>query len=354
MDYRQKYIKYKHKYTKLLGQYKGGAIDNITIDSINFKLVGYNLKNEVIDKDSLKIISTLPDGTTYELYLYQSETSLGFWRLGCHNRVQLYKGENDYIQQTFIHFILQEFINKNIEIVKSVPFVNIHPELTEENKKKIIENDLNLYKNNFPICWDKLAFKNTFNHYIPQHIIDPNRMIKIEPFLTFNKDLSKLCGNWKKDPRTDLQELSTKFSEHYQLDRSSINLLYNNVYEYNNEEFDGSPIQLNVNYEIFICKLISRIDSSELFLYYTIYNIINKDSLIADRQYFPLFLTTNLHITPFGTFEKYVLSGGYICKLFEYQEQVKIPGFGARISKEHLYIGYIYNNLFPFNEIKLH
>jgi hypothetical protein len=214
-----------------------------------------------------------------------------------------------------------------------------------------VEYDLNLCKNNFPICWDKLAFKNTFKYYIPQHIIDPNRMIKIEPFLTFDKDLSKLCGNWKKDPRTDLQELSTKFSEQYQLDKSSIKLLYNDVYEYNNKEFDGSPIQLNVNYDIFICKLISKIDESELFLYYTIY-IIDKD-IIAERQYFPLFLTTNLNITPFGTFEKYVLSGGYICKLFEYQEQVKIPGFGARISKEHLYIGYIYNDLFPFYEIKL-
>ena len=99
-------------------------------------------------------------------------------------------------------------------------------------------------------------------------------MIKIEPFLTFDKDLSKLCGNWKKDPRTDLQELSTKFSEQYQLDKSSIKKLYNDVYEYNNKEFNGCPIQLNVNYEIFICKLISKIDSSELFLYYTIYNKI--------------------------------------------------------------------------------
>ena len=82
-------------------------------------LFGLNPKNEVIDRNSLKIISRIPSGEMYELYLYQSETSLGFWRLGCNNRGQLYKGENDYIQQTLIHFSLQEFINKNISKIKS-------------------------------------------------------------------------------------------------------------------------------------------------------------------------------------------------------------------------------------------
>lgn len=234
-------------------------LPNITIDNINFQLVGYNLANESIDKNALKMISTLPNGTTYELYLYQSETSLGFWRLGCYNKGQLYKGENDYVQQTFIHFRLQEFINKNIDMVRSIPFVNTHPELKEETKEKIRKDGLDLYENSFPICYNKLlAFKYTFEHNIPRHIIEPTRMIHIEPFDDFDKEPSNLCGYWKKNPLPYLQTISLKFSEYYQLDESSIQFLYNDIYEYSNIQLDGSPIKLNVIYNIFLCQLVSK------------------------------------------------------------------------------------------------
>lgn len=395
MDYKQKYLKYKNKYiiaknNKLFGrynidqQYKGGVknknleeyekdkiitkkstnllggvgsgeeimdLPNITIDGINFRLVGYNLKNETIDREALKIISTLPNGKTHELYLYQSETSLGFWRLGCYNRGQLYKGENDYIQQTFLHFTLQEFINKNISVVKCIPFVNTHPELNEINKEQMKKEYPELLNNSFPFCYNKMPkYKYTFELDIPQHIIDPSRMINIEPFIVYDKDSSNLCGNWKKNPQLYLENISNKLSEQYQLDKDNIKFLYNDVYEYNNKGFDGINIKLNVIYKIYLCKLISKNDESELFLYYTIYSIKNEDRLIVCKNYFPLFLTTNLNITPFGTFQNYVLSAGYICKIFEYRKQADT--FGHSISKEHLHIGFMYNNLFPFNEIK--
>ena len=332
-------------------------LPNITIDDINFKLVGYNFKNEVIDKDSLKIISTsLSNGSTYELYLYQSETSLGFWRLGCFNRGQLYKGQNDYVQQTFIHFRLQEFINKNISIIKSIPFINTHSELREETKLKIKNDSLTHLENSFPLCFNVLpSLKYTFEHYIPTHINDESRMIHIDPFDDFDKEKSNLCGNWKKNPKSYLETISLKLSEQYELDTSSLSFLYNDLYEYNNTEFHGSPIKLHIIYNIFMCRLVSKNDGPNLFLYYTIYNIIDtlkvsKDSLIVDRHYFPLFLTTNLNITPFGTFKNYVLAAGYICKLFEYRKLSET--FGHFGSKDHLYIGYMYNDLFPFNIIK--
>ena len=88
-------------------------LPNIVINNIRFQLEGYNPPDPT-GKNSLKIRSFLPDGTSYELYLYQSESSLGFWRLGCWNRGLYYKGKVDYIQQTFIHLNLQDFINKNI------------------------------------------------------------------------------------------------------------------------------------------------------------------------------------------------------------------------------------------------
>ena len=175
-------------------------------------------------------------------------------------------------------------------------------------------------------------------------------MINIEPFIVYDKDSSNLCGNWKKNPQLYLENISNKLSEQYQLDKDNIKFLYNDVYEYNNKGFDGINIKLNVIYKIYLCKLISKNDESELFLYYTIYSIKNEDRLIVCKNYFPLFLTTNLNITQFGTFQNYVLSAGYICKIFEYRKQADT--FGHSISKEHLHIGFMYNNLFPYNEIK--
>ena len=331
-------------------------LPNITIDDINFRLIGYNPQNQIVDRDALKIISTLQDGTSYELYLYQSETSLGFWRLGCFDRGQLYKGLNDYIQQTFIHFTLQEFINKNISRVKDIRFINTHPELNSDIYKRFNTEYPEILESSFPICYSKLPFyKHTLTHYIPSHTNNTARMIQLEPFMEFDKDVTKRCGSWKGSPEEYLKTISERFSELYELNIESIQFLYNDLYEYNNVYGDGTtPVKLNIIFNIFCCVLIPKRGGPNLYLYYTIYNIIDgskvqEESLMVDKHYFPLFLTTNTNITPYGTFENYVLSAGYICKLFEYVKQSTI---GKVISKEHRYIGYIYNDLFPFNIIK--
>ena len=300
------------------------------------------------------------DGSSYELYLYRSDSSLGFWRLGCWDRGMFYKGIMDYVQQTFIHFTLQEFINKNISKLEGLHFKNEHPELSEKIKTEQTE----LLENNFPFCYTKLsAFKSTRDHYIPIHINDPSRIVEINPFSNANKDETNRCGFWKVSPEPMLRSLSEEFSKIYQLDKSSIRFIYTDTYEYANKMIDETMIKLNIISNYFICRLISQIGQPDLYLYYMIYNIVNGssvevDSLLVDRHYFPLFLTTNITISPFGTFQYYVLSGGYICKLFEHKKQAETFGesfskqLGKSFSKDHKYIGYIYNDLFPFNEIK--
>ena len=332
-------------------------LPNITINKIIFTLEGYNPQNETIDRPALKITSRIPDGETFELYLYQSETSLGFWRLGCNNRGQLYKGENDYVQQSFIHFSLQEFINNNIEKVKDIRFINTHPELDITTKAKVQDNYPDILNSDFPICYSKLPlYKCTMSYYITKIINEPSRMVNIAPFVDYDKNIDNRCGNWKKNPQEHLNTISENLSVHYELDKSSVRFLYNGIYEYESHEFDGTPVLLNVLYNIFICTLVSRSTDQNLYLYYTNYKIVyedtvNKGNLLIDNYYFPLFLTTNTNITPFGVYEKYVLSAGYICKLFEYRKQS--DKFGRSISKDHCYIGFMYNDLFPFNEIKL-
>ena len=69
----------------------------------------------------------------------------------------------------------------------------------------------------------------------------------------------------------------------------------------------------------------------------------------------PSFLTTidGNKITKFGTFEKYVVSGNYICKLFEYDIQCsrKFDSEKRCFGTYYRLIGDIYNNLFPFNTL---
>lgn len=332
-------------------------LPNITIDNINFSLVGYNPPNDVIDRPALKIISKMPDGITFDLYLYQSETSLGFWRLGCNNRGTLYKGENDYIQQSFIHFTLQEFINKNISKIIDNQFINRHPELDETTKAYIEKDTPDILSSNFPFCCRKLKrYKCTLDYYIAKIIDDPSRMINISTFFDLDKIVDNRCGNWKSNPASYLQSISDNLSNDYKLVKASVRFLYNSMYKYKDNNYDGTPIKLNIIYNIFICNLQSNTSEPDLYLYYTIYKIIDvdkieKDKILVDDYYFPLFLTTSKEITPFGVYKNYVLSAGYICKLFEYKHQSR--GFGSHISKEHNYIGLMYNNLFPFNEIKL-
>jgi len=332
-------------------------LPNITINNINFTLVGYNRFNEIIDRDALKVISRTDDGQIFELYLYQSDTSLGFWRLGCNNRGQLYKGENDYVQQTFIHLRLQEFINNNISKIKDIPFINIHPEIDIPTKERIESIYPEILNSHFPLCYSKLVmYKCTLNHYITKIINDSSRMVNVASFIDFNKNIDNKCGSWKKNPKEHLEAFAQNFSEHYELDKSSVRFLYNGIYEYESHEFDGkTPVLLNIIYNIFICTLVSRIEEPTLYLYYANYKIVYNDtvkkgSLLVDNYYFPLFLTVNTNITPFGVYEYYVLSAGYICKLFDYRKQSDT--FGRSICKNNCYIGFLYNDLFPFNEIK--
>jgi len=325
-------------------------LPNIVINNIRFQLEGYN-PPDPSGKRSLKMRSFLVDGTSYELYLYQSESSLGLWRLGCWDRGMFYKGKLDYVQQTFIHFILQEFINKNISKIDGLHFKNEHLELSDKIKTDYKE----FLDYSFPFCYTKLAaYESTRKHYIPIHINDPSRIVEIKPFSDFEKDETKRCGFWKVSPEPYLKTLSDEFSKIYRLDENSIHFLYTETYEYSTTEFRNT-IKFNIISTYFVCRLISRNKQPDLYLYYMIYNIadhtgIDVDGLLIDKYYFPLFLTPNIKITPFGTFQHYVLSAGYICKLFEHMKQAE--KFGRGISREIKYIGYMYNDLFPFNEIK--
>jgi hypothetical protein len=79
-----------------------------------------------------------------------------------------------------------------------------------------------------------------------------------------------------------------------------------------------------------------------------------------DIHIMPFFLTTeDSSINCFGTYNKYIPCGAFICKLFDYSDGYHKFGFKQCTSEEfsrnhctptYSYIGDRYDNIFPFNE----
>ena len=319
------------------------SLPNITINNIVFTLVGYSLDKEKTDKESLKIISRDSDGVEKDIYVYRSCSEMGLWRLGCFARLLFYKGKDDYVQQTLIHFTLQQFINDNISRIIDIPFRFEHTEIPIDRRDEYAP----IF---FPYCFGNIMK----THYTPLHIDDETRRKHVEPFATFQKNELNRCGSWIDKPDF-LNDLSTQFSETFDLINESIRFLYTSSYEYNE-----NTVRLNIVSNYFFCNLKSKTDDTIIILYYMIYSIHDNyktfDELLKDGYYFPLFITTETTISNLGTFQYYIPSGGYICKIFEHTKQgrdVKLNKFfGICATKSYSFIGIYYNDIFPFQQIK--
>ena len=312
------------------------VLNIINIDNFSFRIMNSKKKDSRIivnihstDSSNEKLLTD--DDTINEnvnkFSVYLSRSNLGCFRL-CKKKDfgWLEKGDVDYIQQTFIHLKLNNFINECITQLTDVDY----------DYCTIINN------------------KNIQN--IEDHIYDKNRMINKSPFI----DYSIKCGHENKiiDPiKPQLKTFSDKLSE---------------LYNYSNNEFVCEhSVNDNIdNYTIKFYKLNLNLKKKDdryidnIILYYCNVNIekfnnfnINKylgleDTKLNERREFnlPVFLTNDDKITKFGTFNKYIITGNYICKLFDYKFQCN-PSDIRCVSNYQL-IGDRYEDIFPINIIK--
>ena len=285
------------------------SLPNIQINNILFTLIGYSFNKEKTEKESLKIISRDSYGIERDIYLYRSYSEMGLWRLGCFTRLLFYKGKDDYVQQTLIHFTLQQFIDDNINKIIDIPFTLEHTEINSQVRSVYTP----IY---FPYCFSEIMK----THYIPLHIDDEIRRKHIEPFTTFQKNQLNRCGSWVIEPHF-LNDLSLQFQETFVLINESIRFLYTSSYEYNED-----TIKINIISNYFLCYLKSKKDDTIIILYYMQYiihdNYKTLDELLKDGYYFPLFITTESTISYLGTFQYYIPSGGYICKILESHKKI--------------------------------
>ena len=304
----------------------------IIINSIKFTLI------EKLNIDNIVVISSEINNHTIQFKVYPSTSELGLWRL-CLNTKNSdrykYKGnhelKNDYIQTTLIHLDLQKFINDNLHKLSLRKIFIMAP------------------------CYEK-------NDTIKRIIDEQSRIIWNHP--PFNNYYDKQCGLIT-NPNT-VKDFSEEFKREYDIDLNSITVIipnYSNIFE---EIFhitgDIFSIQLN--------RKTPNIDYSEtnsIILYY-FRSKINKLQSNEYEEQINNICSLDTHIMPFlitpidthcnvlGLYTKYISTGAFICKLFDYstdttKQCTDEENAWGKCTRKYSYIGLRYQNIFPFNEI---
>jgi len=332
--------------------------NTITIDNYTFRLIRQTNHtqnyNHVVE---ISVFGIIDQRIFPNFWVYQSNSELGFWRL-CYINIRkrlgiektpFHKGENDYIQSTFIHLELQFFINENIH---NIPFVELSPREKEEQKfcfygwsPKIMDREE-----------DELP-------YIDEVIDDDNRIILEEPFNLLNEQAK--CGFTGDMSNSYIEELLNIFSVNFS---DTFNILETRLlYEY---KFNFGGI-INSNNNIFSIEL-SRKNPNETYktnniiLYFVMTELMVSESIIerqfidniikiCDKKYhiFPfLLIPQSSSINYLGIYTHFIPCGIYICKLFDYHYQCSLEEqYNNRCTESYSYIGNRYDNLFPLNEV---
>ena len=264
-----------------------------------------------------------------------------------------------------VHLLLQQFINENIT------------NLRELNRSLVIllnNNSIPYYKaekTNVDVsspfeCSGMELYPDIYNKI--NHI---DRRVSIQPFINMEETLP--CGVWARDTVQKLKDFSDGLEKLY--DVGTVELVNPNFY-------NNFQKIIQVNGEIYRVSLIKKRASddnfSSIYLYFLkakltpIECILEKkmgdmSELFEDKiknicrirvHYMPFLLTPIDSKCNFaGLYSKYIASGAYICKLFDYSSEKhqqctrQEVAFGM-CNKTYSYIGSRYSNLFPFSQIE--
>ena len=340
----------------------------ITINTIKFKLIEKTTLSNGYIVVRIQSFGTLfvTNKPLADFWVYRSNSELGFWRLCSSvsdNPEQMYKGDPDefnydYIQTTFIHLLLQFFINTKFKDISPIPYLNTQGIKYTDKNKRIADRDSIKKHNLFPY-YDKTE-KKIFvlsNPLTPAYkaIVDDNtRIIQERPFIDMYHEAK--CGE-QLNIET-LQEFSDNFQRDYTVD-SDIPV-DEGKYNY---EFEGI---MNVEGEINCITLRRNIHHTNplinnIELYYLNAHLCGLQNTSEFHENIEYVCSEDKHIMPFllipvdtpvnilGLYSKYILAGAYVCKLFDYAVQCSPKENKRRqCTINYTHIGYRYNELFPF------
>lgn len=265
--------------------------------------------------------------------VYQSLSEIGLWRLYYFNYKfnNIYKGREDYIQQTMINVKLQHYLDYFFK-----------------NYDKECNNIFSKYYNDYQISRPKIL----------KHIDNQSRQIRISPFIDDIENHG--CGNMNNLATViRLAKLSGQIQSNYDYNQPTI---INTIDKVIVLDYDLYNTKAVLNGIIYSTNLIDKKDTNnQLILYYIKYNLdIKSDNkkngeIHVKNYYAPIILIKNDIITEYGTYQNYVLAGAYICKILDYNTLThnQCPKGTPNCSYNYGYIGDIYNIIYPYREIIL-
>jgi len=331
----------------------------------------------------------------------RSESDLKSWKLSTMEITDgqdwLVKGD-DYVQSNMIHFDLQRRIDESLESLTEDPSIikylynneavirHIHNprrqmsdmfrfEMTAEmkelfkfvyvsdketvsivntatNQEKIVRVEDFDFKKKYVFTAPKLPANVLFSTY-KTNFWD----ISLEKFL----DYFPKCGEQKFVRRDifihNLNALSNLLSVMYRCGTPVH--VYDRTNNFKFREPDSVDSQFaNISQQIYSVKLVPKGRCPPLTLFYCLYNCEFYTEYFFDPRDFvkngviPLCLTDeNQSISDFGTFDKYLTFGNYVCKAFDYQKQLhktikECDDCGLNM---YSFIGPYYSEIWPFH-----
>ena len=354
----------------LCGEFKNTESEteySITIDNFRFKIISkselwdivnksvFSRKNLSFSKDYL-IVTLESEDTDGRITTFKMWKTSGLWRIlnvVIHkNSILLDKGSEDYVQQTMIHCDLQLFVNRNIG--------NIRYTYDIYNATRIVTLKQQL-----------LAMIDTYeSEVLSKEINDSKRIVRMNPFWDFQQKMA--CGETHKyslNPREEIFKFSKILENSYDV---GDNFCIGNYSESINKlTFHGSlnKLHLNRNNEVVNHLVEKGPENVNIYYAYSKFaatksnhiftnrlrrttNRIDKEISIVPFLITPSELTEN--ITRYGFYTQFIPAGVFVCKNFEYLEQVFKPELKYQIEERFAYIGDRHDpTLFPFSEVDL-
>jgi hypothetical protein len=332
--------------------------NSIIIDGFTFSILSVDM---TLISGRGKIYIKSCNNSTKEcvtFYVYSSLSECGFWRL-CLGGKQLHKGNEDYVSQTFIHLELQNFINNFVKKYKkyqTAAYKFNYRRIFETKKSK----DKCLYDSQGHGKFQLFSSDKKYDD-ISSHIDDEIRIEKVYPFYKFSKIIK--CGDDRTVDDDFSSELITEKTLKYETPTKEFDFEKNvNLKDNTIATIKGKIMktQLSINPDLNIEKE-EDFSYDPVFLYYLNFDLVvlqydDEEIINIKDQFAPVILTSSnpdkSKITKYGLYSKYIPAGLYICKIFEYDLQCWRMNNTTSCGRTYSYIGNIYQDLFPYKQIK--
>ena len=261
---------------------------------------------------------------------YKSNSGMGLWRLYGGG---FYKGQYDYVQSNLMFIELQIWINPYLKHLPVLPYESLTPCFSDDAYAHIDRYTIN---KSLRTTLEQAQAMDLFETY--------------EPGKTVKEYLALL-------PKCGFLVDHTSVQQH----ESTLSTLMQKVYRVGEQrymgtmdsldEFDG--IRVTYHQEIVKTELHSNLPLlfPNVTLYYSIYDMDYQRGDVhveCKRYHIPLFLGEN-HCTEFGVFSKCLTIGSYVCKVWEYNQQLPPSIVNAyQLSRSYSFIGHLFDGLYPF------